>query len=142
MKIYRYILIAFVLVVLSSCSVTSNRMYAPDSTRLNLTMDDLEYLGEAEISVEYRTYFGLISVIDQINGIPYDGKEIKTVRIGDKRDISLRLYSKLNRAQYKLLDEFPEAEYFVVVSQTKSTERMFLGSYVNVKAKIKAYSLK
>lgn len=142
MKIYRYILIAFVLVVLSSCSVTSNRMYAPDSTRLNLTMADLEYLGEAEISVEYRTYFGFFSVIDQINGIPYDGKEIKTVRIGDKRDISLRLYSKLNRAQYKLLDEFPDAEYFVVVNQTKSTERMFLGSYVNVKAKVRAYSLK
>ena len=117
-------------------------MYAPDSTRLNLTMDDLEFLGESEISVEYRTYFGLISVIDQINGIPYDGKEIKTVRIGDKRDISLRLYSKLNRAQYKLLDEFPDAEYFVVVNQTKSTERMFLGSYVNVKAKVRAYSLK
>lgn len=142
MKIYRYILIAFVLLVLPSCSVVSNRMYAPDSTRLNLTMADLEYLGESEISVEYRTYLGFLSVIDQINGIPYDGKEIKTVRIGDKRDISLRLYRKLNRAQYRLLEEFPEAEYFVVVSQTKSTERMFLGSYVNVKARIKAYALK
>ncbi len=142
MKIYRYILIAFFLVFLTSCSVTRNRMYGPDATRLNLTMDDLEYLGETEISVDYRTYIGFISVIDQINGVPYDREEIKTVKIGDKQDVSLRLYGKLRRANFKLLEEFPDGEYFVVVNQTKSVTRWFLGSAVTVRAKVKAYSLK
>lgn len=142
MKVYRYVLIAFFLVCLTSCSITRNRMYVPDSTRLNLTMADLEYVGETEISVDYRTYLGFISVIDRLNGVPYDGAEIKTVNVSDRESSALKLYGKLKRASYKLLDEFPDGEYFIVTSQSKSVTRWFLGSSISVKARVKVYSLK
>ena len=142
MKLYRYILPAVALVCLSACSITRNSTYAPDSTRLELTMDDLEYLGESELSVSYRTYIGFISVIDYINGEPYDGVEHKYVRFGMQKKVDLKLYGRLQRASYKLVDDFPDAEYYVVTRQTKSKTNLFLGGDVTVTAKVKAYRLK
>lgn len=105
-------------------------------------MDDLEYLGESELSVSYRTYIGFISVIDYINGEPYDGVEHKYVRFGMQKGNDLKLYGRLKRASYKLLEDFPDAEYYVVVRQTKSKTNLFLGGDVTVTAKVKAYRLK
>lgn len=136
-----YILTALCLIMLAtSCSITRNRVFVPDATRLELSMSDLEYLGETEISVEYRKYLGFITRIDRLNGIPYDRQEIKTFDMGATR--SLNLYERLDRASYKLLEDFPEGDYFVVTNQTKSITRLFLGSQIEVKARVKAYSLK
>ena len=142
MKLYRYILPAVAVISLSACSITRNSMYAPDSTRLEITMDDLEYLGETEISVSYRTYLGFISVIDYLNGEPYDGVERKSDRFGMQKKVDLKLYGRLQRASYKLVDDFPDAEYYVVTRQTKSKTNLFLGGDVTVTAKVKAYRLK
>ena len=139
MKLYRFLLLAAVVASLSACSVTRHRPYAVEDTRLNLAMSDLEYLGESEISVDYRKYAGFITVIDSINGVPYDGVEIKSARIGNA---PAGLYGKLNRAAYKLVEDFPEAEYFFVVSQDKTITRLFLGSDIKVKARVKAYKFK
>ena len=139
MKPLRFILAAVILASLTACSVTRHRPYSVESTRLNLAMSDLEYVGETEISVDYRQYIGFIPVIDSINGTAYDGVEIKSTRIGNA---PAGLYGKLNRAAYKLVEDFPEAEYFLVVSQDKTITRLFLGSDIKVKARVKAYKFK
>ena len=38
--------------------------------RLDMTMDDLNYLGESEISVEYDTYLGVFTKLQKVNGQP------------------------------------------------------------------------
>ena len=43
---------------------------------------------------------------------------------------------------YKLVEDFPEAEYFLVVSQDKTITRLFLGSDIKVKARVKVYKFK
>ena len=139
MKLYRFLLLAAVVASLSACSVTRHRPYAVEDTRLNLAMSDLEYLGESEISVDYRKYAGFITVIDSINGVPYDGVEIKTAELGN---VPGGMYDKLHRATYKVIEDYPEAEYFMVVSQNVSRTRLFLGSEVSVKAKVKAFKIK
>ena len=88
------------------------------------------------------TYIGFISVIDSINGVPYDGVEKKYVRLGLETSQDMRLYSRLKRASFKLLEDFPDAEYFVVTRQTKSKTNLFLGGDVTATAKVKAYRLK
>ena len=88
------------------------------------------------------TYLGFISVIDYLNGEPYDGVERKSVRFGMQKKVDLKLYGRLQRASYKLVDDFPDAEYYVVTRQTKSKTNLFLGGDVTVTAKVKAYRLK
>ncbi|HIZ85693.1 MAG TPA: hypothetical protein IAC04_04300 [Candidatus Coprenecus stercoravium] len=133
---YKYLLPVVLLVSLSSCSVTRYRSYSMNDTRLNVSMDDLVYIGETEISADYRKYIGFISALDSLNGEVYDRAQRKTVEVGN---VPEGLYRYLNRAAYKLVEEFPEADYFIVVSQNKSITRLFLGSDISVKARIKAY---
>lgn len=137
--IYRYLLAAALIVSLSACSVTRHRPYSMDGTRLNVTMDDLEYLGETEISVDYRKYIGFISVIDAINGKVYDRVETKKLELSN---VPEGLYRYLDRASYKLVEDFPEADYYIVTMQKISRTRLFLGSDVTVRARIKAYRFK
>ena len=137
--IYRYLLVAALIVSLSACSVTRHRPYSMDGTRLNVTMDDLEYLGETEISVDYRKYIGFISVIDAINGKVYDRVETKKLELSN---VPEGLYRYLDRASYKLVEDFPEADYYIVTMQKISRTRLFLGSDITVRARIKAYRFK
>lgn len=137
--IYRYLLAAALIVSLSACSVTRYRPYSMDGTRLNVTMDDLEYLGETEISVDYRKYIGFISVIDAINGKVYDRVETKKLELSN---VPEGLYRYLDRASYKLVEDFPEADYYIVTMQKISRTRLFLGSDITVRARIKAYRFK
>ena len=137
--IYRYLLAAALIVSLSACSVTRHRPYSMDGTRLNVTMDDLEYLGETEISVDYRKYIGFISVIDAINGKVYDRVETKKLELSN---VPEGLYRYLDRASYKLVEDFPEADYYIVTMQKISRTMLFLGSDITVRARIKAYRFK
>ena len=137
--IYRYLLAAALIVSLSACSVTRHRPYSMDGTRLNVTMDDLEYLGDTEISVDYRKYIGFISVIDAINGKVYDRVETKKLELSN---VPEGLYRYLDRASYKLVEDFPEADYYIVTMQKISRTRLFLGSDITVRARIKAYRFK
>lgn len=142
MKSYQSILCVLALVLSTACSVTRNRAYTPSTAQLNIQMNDLEYLGQTEISVDYRTYLGFISKIDRINGETYDGVQTRFTNINGGYLSAPKLYSRLGRAAYKATEEFPEANYFVVVSQCKHKTRLFLGSEVSVKATVKAYSFK
>ena len=102
-------------------------------------MNDLEYLGESIIYVEYSRYLGMIAITDNVNGEVYTRDVIKRFPIVSS---STPLFPKLNRAAYKLAEDFPEADYFIVTSQDKERHQLFLGSHVKATAKVKAYSFK
>jgi hypothetical protein len=99
-------------------------------------MKDFEYLGETELSVEYRTYLGVFRSIDVINGEKYDGKRVVHTKLPGCAPLVL------NRAAYKVWEEYPEADYLVVSRTQKSTERLLLGAEVKTSARVKAYKLK
>ena len=140
MKLFcKYLLPVVFLISLTACSVTKHRPYSLNETRLNVCMDDLEYIGETEISADYRQYVGFIFALDSLNGEVYDRAHKHTVELSN---LPNGLYNYLDRASYKLLEEFPDADYFIVVSQNKSIERLYLGSMVSVSARIKAYKFK
>ena len=101
---------------------------------------DLKYLGQSEISIEYRTYLGFIRTIDKINGEPYMREERIFTDIDAGHPQGLRLSGFLNRASYKVLEEYPEASYFILVSKSRHKTRLFLGGEVTEKAIIKAYA--
>jgi len=127
----------------TGCSVTHNATFSPDSTRLQLRLDDMEYLGECEISIEYRTYMGIIRCIDTINGISYKGDAMHFASLrGNWLASETSLYPLLSRAAYKAVEEYPDATYFMVVRQTRLRERLFLGSEIRTTARIRAYRLK
>ena len=108
--------------------------------RLDMTMDDLNYLGESEISVEYDTYLGIITKLQKVNGEPYDPFHTRRLSIPTQ---SWSLKGRgLDLAASKLLDDYPDATYFQVIFKTTEKERLFLGSVKKTTAKVRAYSLK
>lgn len=143
MRFFKYILIAMTLTLgLASCSVSRYKSYAPSTTQLNIQMDDLQYLGETSISVEYRNYLGFISKIDKVNGELYTGDEVQTFPIFNNSGFADALLPNLNKASFKILEEYPDADYFIVTYQKEEKNQLFLGSNVTSTAKVKAYSLK
>lgn len=137
MKIYKLFVLSIGLILcLSSCSVVRQSTYSPRAVEHNLCMADFEYLGETEISVEYRTYLGVFRSIDVINGEKYDGKKTVYTKLPGCTS------SVLNRAAYKVWEEYPDADYLVVSRSQRSIERLLLGGEVKTSAKVKAYKLK
>lgn len=122
----------------ASCSIVSRQSYAPDVTQLNIQMSDLESLGETEISVVYDTYLGVFTRIGQINGVDYDGRVIEVANLHTNKPLSRELY----RATPKVLEQFPEANYFIVTRQTVEKQLLFLGSEKVVRATVRAYKIK
>lgn len=139
MKGYILLLCAACMMLFPACSVIRSTVTSPDATTLNIHMDDLEFLGESELTVEFRTYLGVIRVIDRINGIPYDGKEIRTMITAGGLSSFGRLPSILKRSAYRLSEDFPEADYFIVVNYRKQKTNLFLGGEAVMSARVKAY---
>lgn len=127
---------------LSSCSVVKHNTYTPDRVQLNLSMDNLEYLGDTEVGVKYNQYIGIIRVIEAINGKPYDGKVIYRTNNISNASVLGGSNTILNRALYKVFNEFPDADYIVISKEMCQITRLFLGSEVTVSANVKAYKLK
>ena len=144
MKLHKLLIMCFCVVLgLSSCSVVKHNTYTPDRVQLNLSMDNLEYLGDTEVGVKYNQYLGCIRVIEAINGRPYDGKVVNyTNCVGNTSIVKGCANAMLGRALHKVFTEFPDADYIVISSEKSSTTRLFLGSEVTVSAKVKVYKLK
>ncbi len=138
MKLYKLFAICAIALFATSCgSITKTQPYSFDQVRLEMNMNDLAYLGEDEVSVEYSTYlFGLIKKTEKVNGEFYNSSLQKRLTIPGVYDADLEL------ATYKLVEKFPTADYFQVVVSSHSKDKLFLGD-LNVKtAKVKAYKLK
>lgn len=128
---------------MASCgTIQRNTPFSVRDTRIRLemTMDDLNYLGTSEISVEYDTYLGFITKIQKVNGEPYNPFNTRKLTIPT---YNLSLKGKgLDLAAYKVLEDYPEATYFQVIFKRSEKERLFLGSTRKTTAKVRAYSLK
>ena len=128
---------------MASCgTVQRNTPFSIRDTRLRLemTMDDLNYLGDSEISVEYDTYLGVFSKLQKVNGEAYNPLQTRRLNI-PTQNMSLK-GKGLDLAAAKLLEDYPEATYFQVIFKSTETERLFLGSVKKTTAKVRAYSLK
>jgi hypothetical protein len=141
MRLFRlFAILAVSMVAFTSCSVVKYGTYRPDAVQLNITMNDLEELGVVDISVEYSKYLGFIKVIKSINGELYDGKVINNVSIPNH--LAGVIDAPLNRAIYKVFEQYPDAEYLVVSHTQSNKTRLFLGSETSTTAKIRAYKFK
>lgn len=144
MKYFLIFLIAGL--ILSGCSnyytLTERRSTSltPDIVRLNINLSDFEYMGKTEISVRSRQYFGLINVIDSVNNRPFNYRDVRIVELTGPRDI--RLTADMKKAAYKVLDEFPDATYYIVSSNYVKVHRLFLGKWSMHTMEVQAYKYK
>jgi hypothetical protein len=143
----KYFLIFLIAAVsLSACSnyytLTSRRSTSltPDNVRLNINLSDFEYMGKTEISVKSRQYLGFINRIDSVNNRQYNYRDIRIVELTGPRDI--RLTEDMQKAAYKVLDEFPDATYYIVSSDYEKVHRLFLGKYKLHTMEVQAYKYK
>ena len=127
----------------TSCgTTTSTRSFSPQITQLIYQNDDLEFVGETEISVNYSTWlFGIFYQIHTVNGVEYDSSNKKNTNLSNGISLPI-MSSKLNKATYKVVEQFPEARYFQVVRTTSEKEKLFLGREYTKKALIRAYKIR
>lgn len=129
------------LLALSSCGTLSKtNAFRPDDVQLNISMNDLIYLGQTEVSVSYRTYLGFIRTIDQVNGETYNSFDVQKTSF-DKSMGSL-LHGPILKATYKAINDYPEATYFQPVYKKIHKNRLFLGNEIVTTATIRAYKFK
>lgn len=113
---------------------------SPTEVRLDLQLDDFELLGETSITVDTRTYLGIFRKIDSINGEEYNFREVRKVKLVGWNHIDLS--PTLKKAAYKIVEEYPDADYYVPVYKKREIERLFLGRYQKETAVIKAYKVR
>lgn len=139
-------LITFIVLSFSSCSGlrqmsgVQTTSFVPDYVRVEANINDYEQLGETTITVESRQYLGFINKIDKINDEDYNFRDVKIVELEGKTNI--RLTGDIKKALYKVVEEYPNADYYVPVMKKTEVDRMFLGKYVKKSVTIKAYVLK
>ena len=142
---------------LSSCalkhSVKSKHKYRAPSgdPRYNnffqLGVDDIEELGEVEISYEYSRYFFIITRLIGINGEKPDNGNIHyaypQATLLNQIGIETRFEGGgLQRALYKVYSDYPNADYISVISETIRSHRMFLGVKKKRSAIIKVFKFR
>ena len=117
---------------ISSCSGTKD-VTSVSGLSPFLDMNNYTKLGEVTVTVESRTYLGIIKIIDNVNGEKYNPREKKVVEgIGS---------GTLGKAMYVVTEQFPEADCFKAVNPKKHIEKLFLGRYTKETVVVKAYKL-
>jgi hypothetical protein len=138
--------LVMMMVILSSCSTTVKTSgirsitMTPEITRLDIYLNDLNLLGEVEVSYEARRYFLLFSMIETVNSKPFSRRAIERVDIKGFSNISLNRC--LSIAAVKAVNEYPGADFYVPVFAKKSEHRMFLGKRYGEVMRIKAYKFR
>ncbi len=134
------------LIFLSSCSVShvtsaykENSSLTPNRIEVHLTPGDIGYMGETSIDIDYKVYLGVIRIIEHINGEPYEIRKIDRVMLTGP--MGLNLSPMLERASYKVTDNFPEADYYVVNRTRRISQNLFMGSFIREEATVKAYKI-
>lgn len=135
-KIRNIMIIALLAFTVTACGTTTRMKSVTAPASLQINLDDLEYLGETEISVSYSTYLYLFSSVSTVNGEVYSKGNNSIVSINGLND------HFLTKAAYKLVENFPRADYYQVVYQEQVKYKLFLGNEVVSKARVRAYSFK
>lgn len=140
MKIVKLFMVAVIALLVTSCGTTQKSNPYKISDRLEITMNDLQFLGESVITCEYSTYFGIFKHIEKVNGVDYmPGNDVKV----NYKNKSLNFSNKgMRLAATKILQDYPDATYFQVVMETKQTDVLFLGSTTKRQARVRAYKFK
>jgi len=142
-KIFSVIIFAL---VLESCAVKNNHnLGTPLNNKrvlIELVLDDIQLLGETEISYKYSRYLGLFTRIISINGEQPDNSNKHYVNLPVSQSFWSFFDLKMKRALYKAYVEFPEADYFEIKNTNTQSHQMFLGSKIKKTVTLKAYKYK
>lgn len=143
----KLLLIASVLMMafMTSCGSIKGYQKAPavsmtPEVRMNVSLDDVEFLGETTITVDSRSYFGIFQRIDKVNGITFDRRRNTSVNLYGNLEINIP--KELKYAAEKVLTDFPEADFFSPGVYKEEVNRMFLGKIKTETMVIKAYKYK
>jgi len=147
-----FIILIILSFVLSSCAVTHLHSFGADKMRsrsyIELKLNDIDYLGETEISYEYSRYLFIGTRLIAINGEQPDNSVIHYVTLPSTVGWVGTLFSVfevnpkhngMKRALYKVFTDFPDADYVEVTSRSVETHQMFLGRKIKQTATVKAY---
>jgi hypothetical protein len=107
---------------------------------VSFSINDLEYLGEMEISVSYSKYLGIFRVERLINDQEVSKRTVKSVILYGFSSVPLD--PMLHRALYDAHVKFPDADFLVPGNVIEETEKMFLGVNTRKTATIRAFKLK
>jgi hypothetical protein len=140
MKSNFYFLLISLIVVTSSCSFRRVGKSLPSSsinTQVNLTMDDLEYIGEVK-GASIQTY---------LLGFPIGGKRqnFGQVGVGNGGFSRVSFFSRnrgMNNALYNALSSQPDADFVLPISFDFEVNKMFLGRKVKINIRAKAFKIK
>ena len=142
-----YILICLVAaLVLSSCSGVNKLSHVrttsfnPELVLLELDLDDMQFLGDDEISYTSHSYFGMIAKLDSINNQVAVPRYKEYVSLSGFSDIRLNRY--MQQAAIQTIEKYPDADYFVPMHTTKRIQKMFMGRRTKEVMKIGAYKIK
>ncbi|MGN1239799.1 MAG: hypothetical protein ACI4TV_02870 [Paludibacteraceae bacterium] len=117
----------------------SNYIIKPDQIRLEVNMSDLQLLGTTTVEMEYKQY-GIITKIYTINGQPYNPRNYSTTSLSAKHGSYV---GKMEKALYKVHDEFPGADYVMPTFHTKEVQYMQGGGkIIKETIVVKAYKIK
>lgn len=146
-KLLAFAMATIVLVAMSSCTVSqhvANKNYKtpfkPNQTRLYLTMNDYEYLGQETIEIQYKLVLGIFSKLYTVNGEKYIPRTYTVTNLNMAVPAGLSPYMK--KAMYKIFEKFPGADYIVPLYTQKSVDHMNGGRYVTQSMTFKAYRVK
>ncbi|MFA6924211.1 MAG: DUF6567 family protein [Bacteroidales bacterium] len=135
MKKLNIIAIIIVVLMATSCSITKKGVpSAPISVQINLSMENLEYLGDAT-GTSTQSYF---------IGIPLGGRKYKvgTAIPQGSLAISIPQSRGMNNAMYDALISKPNADFVLPISYEINKQQMFLGSKTTLTIKTKAFRIK
>lgn len=135
-KIRNIVIIVLLAFLVTGCGTTTRMKSVTAPAVMQISLENLNYLGETEISVSYSTYLYMFTSINTVNGEMFTPGNDRIVEINGLGD------SYLNKAAYKLLETFPRADYFQVVYKEEVTHKLFLGDEIVAKARVRAYSFK
>lgn len=119
---------------LASCTmIKKGTPVTPMSMQVNLSMDDLEYIGVAT-GTSTQNYF---------IGIPYGGRKNKSaVAKMSSLNISSLWNRGFNNAMFDALNSQPDADFVIPISFEETKDQMFLGSKRTLVVKTKAFKIK
>lgn len=134
---------AGLILLMSSCgvgyrshrSVVATSVY-PNEVRLNTTFDDYKLLGIEEVSVSYKVYLGIFSVMNEINKQEPSLRNVNIVNYN-----GARIDWRLKRAIFAGLVKHPDAEFIVPINVVTEVEQMFMGKNVKKTLRFKVYKV-
>lgn len=137
--------LAATLLTVTSC--VSNRKvstegagFRPDVVRLDMTMQDYEYMGDVTVSAEYTRYIGIFVKVRKINDEDYNPRNRTYTKINMDPKFSISDY--LHQALYKVTELYPNADYIIPASYKANKQIMNGGRYVREEMTVKVFRLK